>query len=454
MSFSSLWFLFLFLPAGVLLYAVTPRKWKPYSLFLLSLIFYGQMGVFYFAFMLASVTVDYLLSRLMQLFDNSSSRRRTILGVGLVKNLGIAIIAGTGYELAANVVPVGLYIYLFSALGYLIDVYRGDAVYEKNYVRFALYCVMFPRIRGGPMLEYNAYLDQLREASFSLDQLSRGFSLFILGFAKQVLIMPGLREITQTLYELPAEEMSVLSAWLMVGCTTLSYYFAFSSWGGMAEGLGIIFGFRYRSGYDYPLISESISSFLKRFNGSVTAFIRRCVTIQFSADTTGGVTQAAHLLVSSVLVGMWYSANLNGILWGLFLGVIVVLEECIPSRFLQWIPLFFRRVFTLILLIPSFLILTCGSGAQFLGYLKILFGIGAPLGGLESGYITSAYWLSLAEALIFALPVLRPVHHLLFPAADRREANAAASSPSALLLRTLALLLTSAILFYSIILML
>ncbi len=453
MSFASLLFLFLFLPAGVLLYAVTPRRWKLYSLFLLSLFFYGQMGMFYFAFMLASVTVDYLLSRLMQLFDDNNSRRRTILGVGLVKNLGIAIIAGTGYELTANVVPAGLYIYLFSALGYLIDVYRGDAVYEKNYIRFALYCIMFPRIHGGPMLEYNAYLAQLKEASFSLDQLSRGFSLFILGFAKQILIMPGLREITQALYALPTGEMSVLSAWLMVGCTALSYYYAFSSWGDMAEGLGIIFGFRYRSGYNYPLISESVSSFLKRFNGSVTAFIRRFVTIQLSADTTGGVTQATHLLVSTVLVGMWYSANLNGILWGLFLGVIVVLEECIPSRFLQWIPLFFRRIFTLILLLPSFLLLTCGSGAQFLGYLKILVGIGVPFGGLESGYITGAYWLSLAEALLFALPVLRPVRRLLFPAAGRREANAAAS-PSTLLLRTLALLLTAAILFYSIILML
>lgn len=158
MSFASLLFLFLFLPAGVLLYAVTPRRWKLYSLFLLSLFFYGQMGMFYFAFMLASVTVDYLLSRLMQLFDDNNSRRRTILGVGLVKNLGIAIIAGTGYELTANVVPAGLYIYLFSALGYLIDVYRGDAMYEKNYIRFALYCIMFPRIHGGPMLEYNAYL--------------------------------------------------------------------------------------------------------------------------------------------------------------------------------------------------------------------------------------------------------------------------------------------------------
>ena len=453
MSFASLWFLFLFLPVGVLLYAVTPRRWKQYTLFLLSLFFYAQMGMFYFGFMLASVTVDYLLSRLMQLFDDNNSRRRTILAVGLVKNLGIGIIAGTGYELTANVVPLGLYIYLFSALGYLIDVYRGDAVYEKNYIRFALYCVMFPRIHGGPMLEYNAYLSQLKESSFSLDQLARGFSLFIFGFAKQILIMPGLGEITQALYALPMEEMSVLSAWLMAGCTALSYYFAFSSWGDMAEGLGVIFGFRYRSGYNYPLTSESVSSFLKRFNGSVTAFIRRCVTIQFSADTTGGVTQAAHLLVSTVLVGMWYSANLNGILWGLFLGIIVVLEECVPSRFLQWIPVFFRRVFTLLLLLPSFLMLTCGSGAQFLGYLKILIGIGAPLGGLESGYVTGAYWLSLAEALIFALPFLRPVRRLLFPAAGKREAPPA-PSPSTLLLRALALILTSAMLFYSIILML
>lgn len=454
MSFVSLWFVFLFLPIGMLLYFLTPRRWRFLSLWLLSLLYYGQMGWFYFTFMMASVTIDYILSRVMQLLDDNNSHRRIILAVGLVKNLGIGIIAGTGHELTANVVPAGLYIYLFSALGYLIDVYRGDAVYEKNYIRFSLYCIMFPRICSGPMLEYNSYLTQLREAGFNLDQVSRGFSVFILGFSKRILILDGLQKITSALYAVPMEDMSVVSVWMMMGCTALSYYYAFSSWGDMAEGLGIIFGFRYSSGYDYPLVSESVSSFLRRFNGTVTAFVRRYVTIQLSADSSGYTTQVLYLLVSAVLVGMWYSANLGGIMWGLFLGLLIVWEECAAHKYIQGIPVFFRRVLTLAVLLPSFLFITCGSKMQFLGYLKALVGIGVPFGGVTVGYTISCYWLPLAAALFFSMPLMRPVRRLLSPpAAGKREAVSSLAT-SVLLLRAATLAFTGALLFYSVVMML
>lgn len=132
MHFFSLWFLFLFLPVGMLLYALTPQRWKMLSLYLLSLLYYGQMGLFYFGFMMASVTIDYFLSRLMQVFDDNNNYRRIVLAAGLIKNFGIGIITGSGANPALNAVPMGMYVYLFSALGYLIDVYKGDAVYEKK----------------------------------------------------------------------------------------------------------------------------------------------------------------------------------------------------------------------------------------------------------------------------------------------------------------------------------
>ncbi len=453
MSFVSLWFIFLFLPFGTLLFAITPKRWKMFSLYFLSLLFYGQMGLFYFSFMLASVTIDYILSRLMQLFDDNNNRRRMVLAVGLAKSLGIAVIAGSGYEVTANIVPMGLYIYLFSAMGYLIDVYKGDAVYEKNYVRFSLYCILFPKIHTGPMLEYNSYLSQLKDVSFNLDQAARGFSLFILGFAKQALIMEGLREVTAALYRIPMEQLSLASAWMTAGCTAMCYYYGLSSWGDMAEGLGVLFGFRYGSGYDYPLVSESVSSFLKRFNGSITAFVRRYVTIQLSADTSGFATQVFHLLVSSILVGMWYSANWNGILWGLFLGIMIVWEECLLSKYLQKIPVFFRRLFTLAVLLPSFLLLTCGSRTEFLGYLKALMGIGVPLGGITISYTISSYWLPLAAAVLFSAPLMRAFRRLLSASSGKREAGASPVT-SVLALRTAALLVTGVLFFYSVVLML
>ena len=456
MGFVSLWFLFIFLPVGVLLYAATPRKWKMLSLYVISVAYYWHSGPFYFGFMMVSVTIDYCLSRLMQFFDNNNKYRRAILAVGLVKNLGIGVIAGSGYELTPNIVPIGMYIYLFSALGYLIDVYKGDAMYEKNYIRFSLYCIMFPRLPAGPMLEYNAYLAQLKDLSFRLDQFSRGFTLFIFGFSKWVLILKGLREVTSALYLVPAGEMSLLSGWILVGCTALSYYYAFSSYGDMAEGLGIIFGFRYLSGYEYPLISESISSFWKRFNGSVTAFVRRYTTIQLSADTNGFATAAVHLIASSVLIGMWYSVNLNGMLWGLFLGIITVCEELVLVKFLQKIPVFFRRILTLLILMPSFLFLTCPDMVQFIQYIKILLGIGVPLFESSVGYTLSSYWLPLAAAVLFAAPLLRPVRRRLSPPSwgnGKREAKPSLASPD-LIMRVITMGMTCALLFYSIIIML
>lgn len=304
------------------------------------------------------------------------------------------------------------------------------------------------------MLEYNSYLAQLKDISFHLDQLSRGFTLFVFGFSKQALIMEGLREVTAALYRVPVEELSVISAWMLAGCTALSFYYAFSSYGDMAEGLGIMLGFRYPSGYDYPLVSESISSFWKRFNGTVASFIRRYVTIQLSADTNGFATAAVHLIASSVLVGMWYSVNLNGILWGLLLGVITVCEELVFTKYLHKIPIFFRRILTLAVLLPSFLFLTCNA-SQFFQYAGILVGIGAPLTGPVINYTISSYWLPLAAAVIFSIPILRPVRRLLSPpyASGKREAKPLMSS-SALFLRIISLGVTGILLFYSVVMML
>jgi len=393
---------------------------------------------------------------MMQFFDNNNKYRRIILAVGLVKNLGIGVIAGSGYELTPNIVPMGLYVYLFSALGYLIDVYKGDAVYEKNYIRFSLYCIMFPRMPAGPMLEYNSYLSQLKDLSFRLDQLSRGFTLFVFGFSKRVLILTGLREVTSALYLVPVNEMSLLSGWILAGCTVLCYYYAFSSYGDMAEGLGIIFGFRYSGGYEYPLVSESISSFWKRFNGTVTAFVRRYVTIQLSADTNGFATAALHLIASSILIGMWYSVNLNGVLWGLALGIVTVCEELVLVKFLQKIPVFFRRILTLAILLFSFLLLTCPDMSHFFQYVRVMLGIGVPLTGSAVGYTLKSYWLPLAVAVVFSAPLLRPVRRLLSPPSfgnGKREAKPSLAS-SALILRAAVLGFTGALLFYSVVMML
>ena len=235
MGFVSLWFLTLFLPGSLLVYALTPKKGKNLVLLLISLLFYSQLEMFNLLLMLGSVTIDYVLSRLMQRYDDDNDKRRKMLVISMIKNLGIALIAGTGYELNPNDVPVGLCIYLFSALGYLIDVYKGDEVYEKNYIRFALYCTMFPRIVAGPMFSYNSFRMQLNSRIFNLDRVSRGFSLFVFGFAKRALLLPELRVFTEGLLSMYPANFSVAAAWALIPSVVLCYYYAFSSWCDMAQ---------------------------------------------------------------------------------------------------------------------------------------------------------------------------------------------------------------------------
>lgn len=454
MEFTSLWFVTLFLPCSLLIYAVTPQKGKNLVLLLLSLLFYSQLEVFYLFFMLASVTIDYLLSRLMQHYDNDNNRRRMMLILSMVKNIGIALVAGTGYELNANYVPVGMYVYLFSALGYLIDVYKGDEVYEKNYIRFALYCTMFPRIVAGPLFSYNHFRMQLSNRKFNLDLVSRGFCLFVFGFAKQILLLPGLKSLTQQLMALYPDNITVLSAWVGLFCVVLCYYYAFSSWCEMAQGLGTMFGFQYPSGFDYPLAAGSIYDFQTRFHGSVTAFVRKYVSVQLSADPNGMASAVFNLLISSVLIAMWYSTDLNGIGWGLFLGILVVLEQCALAKYLKVIPIFFRRIFTWLLLLYSFLLLINPGNGFVFSYLRSMAGIATPFKETKELYLIGTNWLVFVASVVFSMPVLRPLHRVLsLPPINRRQEGAQLAA-STLLLRGISLVLAMALLGLSVLVLL
>lgn len=454
MEFTSLWFVTLFLPCSLLIYAATPQKGKNLVLLLLSLLFYSQLEVFYLFFMLASVTIDYLLSRLMQHYDNDNNRRRMMLILSMVKNIGIALVAGTGYELNANYVPVGMYVYLFSALGYLIDVYKGDEVYEKNYIRFALYCTMFPRIVAGPLFSYNHFRMQLSNRKFNLDRVSRGFCLFVFGFAKQILLLPGLKSLTQQLMALYPDNITVLSAWVGLFCVVLCYYYAFSSWCEMAQGLGTMFGFQYPSGFDYPLAAGSIYDFQTRFHGSVTAFVRKYVSVQLSADPNGMASAVFNLLISSVLIAMWYSTDLNGIGWGLFLGILVVLEQCALAKYLKVIPIFFRRIFTWLLLLYSFLLLINPGNGFVFSYLRSMAGIATPFKETKELYLIGTNWLVFVASVVFSMPVLRPLHRVLsLPPINRRQEGAQLAA-STLLLRGISLVLAMALLGLSVLVLL
>lgn len=455
MGFVSLWFLTLFLPGSLLVYALTPKKGKNLVLLLISLLFYSQLEMFNLVFMLGSVTIDYALSRLMQHFDNDNNMRRRMLIISMIKNLGIALIAGTGHELSPNDVPLGMYIYLFSALGYLIDVYKGDEVYEKNYVRFALYCTMFPRIVAGPMFSYNSFRTQLNSRIFNLDRVSRGFTLFVFGFAKRALLLPELQAFTEGLLALYPRHFTAAAGWILIPCVVLCYYYAFSSWCDMAQGLGIMFGFNYPSGFDYPLASASVSAFLLRFNGSVTSFVRKYVTVQLSADPNGMASAIFNLLISSMLVGMWYSMNFAGILWGIYVGILLVLEQCVLQRLLKHIPDFFRRVSIWLLLFPAFLILISPDAAYFFGLIRSLFGISVAAMDDQVVYLLQMYGLPLLVSVVLSMPLLRPFRRVLaLPPINRKQEEQTISPATRAVLRTGAMLITAALLVLSVMMML
>ena len=398
MVFSSLEFMFLYFPVVLLLYFVTPLKWRNVTLFVTSLIFYGWGEPLYMFLMLATITVDYFFGWMVGKYRESNRKRaRAYMVAAIVINLAIlgffkyanlvvdTITALTGVTLTHIDVPlpVGISFYTFQALSYVIDVYRMDANAQRNYTAFGTYVTLFPQLIAGPIVRYKDVDDQLRSRTHSMERFASGVRTLAAGMGKKVLLANAAGEIWARISEAP--ETTVAAAWLGIIMYTFQIYFDFSGYSDMAIGLGKMMGFSFRENFYYPYMANSVTDFWRRWHISLSTWFREYVYIPLGGNRRGRGRQIVNLLAVWFLTGLWHGASWNFVLWGLYYFVLLMLEKTFLLKLLDKLPKFVSHVYTLITVVFGWLLFVSTDFASGLNYLATMFGFGRATGFIDAG---------------------------------------------------------------------
>ena len=341
MLFSSIPFLFYFLPCVFVLYFLVPMRWKNTVLLLASLFFYAWGEPKFVVFMLASIVQGYVLARLVEKYRADRGRAKLFLTLSLVFSLGLLgyckyadfflsgfnALTGLHIPLLRVALPIGISFYTFQILSYVVDVYRGDVKAQRNFIDLAAYIAMFPQLIAGPIVRYSDIASQLEHRTHSLADVAAGARRFVLGLGKKVLLANVFYELITTFKA--SGDRSVLFYWLYAAACVLNIYFDFSGYSDMAIGLGRIFGFRYLENFDYPYISASITEFWRRWHMSLGSWFRDYVYIPLGGSRRGTVRLAVNTMVVFLLSGLWHGAAYHFVVWGGVHGALLLLEKAL-----------------------------------------------------------------------------------------------------------------------------
>ena len=390
--------MFLYFPVVLLLYFVTPLKWRNVTLFVTSLIFYGWGEPLYMFLMLATITVDYFFGWMVGKYRESNRKRaRAYMIAAIVINLAIlgffkyanlvvdTVTALTGVTLTHIDVPlpVGISFYTFQALSYVIDVYRMDANAQRNYTAFGTYVTLFPQLIAGPIVRYQDVDDQLRSRTHSMERFASGVRTLAAGMGKKVLLANAAGEIWARISDAP--ETTVAAAWLGIIMYTFQIYFDFSGYSDMAIGLGKMMGFSFRENFYYPYMANSVTDFWRRWHISLSTWFREYVYIPLGGNRKGRGRQIFNLLAVWFLTGLWHGASWNFVAWGLYYFVLLMLEKTFLLKLLDKLPKFVGHVYTLITVVFGWLLFVFTDFAAGMRYLATMFGGGSATGFIDAG---------------------------------------------------------------------
>ena len=416
MLFSGIPFLFYFLPAVLILYFLTPRRLKNGFLLLASLVFYAWGEPLYVLLMAASIVSFWGYGLLIQ-NNKKQPLRRLWLTAAVLTGAAMLIVfkyadfaienwnrlTGMGVPLLKLALPIGISFYTFQCVSYAVDVYRQDAVAQKNIVHFGTYVALFPQLIAGPIVRYVDIAAELEDRRASWENVSRGLFLFLIGLGKKVLIANPLGELT-TLFRQSGEK-SVLFFWLYAVAFTLHIYFDFSGYSDMAIGLGRCFGFRFPQNFNYPYISRSITEFWRRWHMTLGGWFRDYVYIPLGGNRVGKWKWLRNILAVWLLTGLWHGAAWNFVVWGLLFAAMLLIEKFLP---LHKLPDFLRHSYVLLTVCLSFVIFNASDMAQALQDIGGLFGFaGVPLVSTEALYYLRSYGILLALGILGATPLVR-----------------------------------------------
>ena len=388
MVFSSLLFLFYFLPAVLVVYFIVPRKAKNIVLLIFSVFFYAWGEPVYILLMMFSICMDFFLGLWLERVRQNRERAKKVLVLAVVLNVALLAFfkyadffvdnlnAVTGLAIPSlNIpLPIGISFYTFQAMSYLIDLYRGDVPVQRSIVAFGTYVSLFPQLIAGPIVRMRTVVGELADRRESFDDFSIGVKRFVAGLGKKVLIANTLGEVWSQVSAMEPDGLPVLTAWIGVLAYTFQIYFDFSGYSDMAIGLGRMFGFHFLENFDYPYISKSITEFWRRWHISLSSWFKEYVYIPLGGNRKGLSKQIRNILIVWLLTGFWHGASWNFVVWGLYFGVLLILEKLFLLRLLQKLPSFFQHAYTMLLVVLGWAVFAFDSLGDGLQFIRALFG--------------------------------------------------------------------------------
>ena len=417
MVFSSILFMFRFLPIVLLLYFAAPKQLRNTILFIASLIFYAWGEPVYVVLMLFSTVVDYTHGLLVYKYKQKGEmgKARMFVISSMIINLALLgffkyadfvignlnLIPGVELPLLKLALPIGISFYTFQTMSYTIDIYRGDALPQKNIISFGAYVALFPQLIAGPIVAYNTVAEQLEGRKENLDDFAAGVMRFMTGVGKKVLLANNIGLLWDMISARGAGEVPVLMAWLGITAYAFQIYFDFSGYSDMAIGLGKMFGFHFLENFDYPYISRSITEFWRRWHMSLGSWFRSYVYIPLGGNRQGLKKQIRNIAVVWLLTGIWHGASWNFLLWGVYFGVFLILEKFLWMDFLKKHKIF-SHVYTIVIVWVGWALFAFDDMGRVIQYMKAMFGLsGAGFANKETLYLLISYGVMLL-ILIFA----------------------------------------------------
>lgn len=387
MVFSSIVFLFTFLPITLILYYISPRKMKNIVLLLISLIFYAWGEPVYVFLMMFTTVFDYLIGLLINKYRRNKIKSKRIFIFAVLVNLGILgffkyygfVIENINSVFSLNIgynqlpLPIGISFYTFQTLSYVIDVYLDKVKVQKSLISFGLYVTMFPQLVAGPIVRYTDIDYQLKHRTHSMNKFGEGVDRFIQGLSKKVLLANNIGMIFTSIQQYDTSEISVLTAWLAIAAYTLQLYFDFSGYSDMAIGLGKMLGFDFIENFNYPYISKSVTEFWRRWHISLGSWFREYVYIPLGGNRCSTIFQLRNLCIVWFLTGLWHGADWNFILWGLYYGLILIIEKFLLKDILEKMPGFIQHIYTMVLVMIGWTFFGIESIQKSLEYIKVMF---------------------------------------------------------------------------------
>ncbi len=415
MLFTSISFLYYFLPIVLIIYFIAPKKYKNLILFIFSLIFYFYGEPKYIFLMILEILIAYIGAILI---DKYKSKKILILTLFIhiilliifkytnFLTTNINNVFNTNFKLLNIALPIGISFYTFQIISYIVDVYKGKVKVQKSFLKLATYVSLFPQLIAGPIVRYEVIENELDNRKLSFEDFSIGVRRFTIGLAKKVLIANMLGELC-TKFSL-VDERSIVLYWIFAISYMLQIYFDFSAYSDMAIGLGRMFGFHFLENFDYPYVSKSITEFWRRWHISLGSWFRDYVYIPLGGNRVSKMKHLRNILIVWLLTGIWHGASWNFVIWGLMFGIILIIEKLFLNKYLEKLPNFIRRIYVLFIVMISFIIFNADTISDAISNIIGLFGFNKEtfINNYTIYYLKS-YFIILVIAIIASTPLIK-----------------------------------------------